>query len=376
MIIRKLGTVLVGAALLVTATACSGSDDDSDSGDGGSSGDTGSGVDVPVDELLDTLATGVIVPAYTELVASLDGLTAALDGLCATPSPAALDAARTAWDTAAQAWQATRPVGVGPAMDRRLMSTVWYPIRPDDVDELVAGTEPITPESLDDGSATARGLAAVERLLFEPDVSDQGLTTGPAGGRRCTYAAAATTLAGTASREVLGDWTGETGAPPYTEVFAAGVDGDPQASLAVLVNELAHSLQTIDDQGLRGIALAEAPDDLPENQQDGPAGHRVADLQALLGSVRTTIEGPSGDDGLGSLVASRSTDTADRLDEALAAASSTVGELPGSVPETLDRPDDLAAAAEDAAALKVVFSTETASVLGVTIGFSDADGDS
>lgn len=378
--IRKLGAGLIGVTLLVGVTACSGSDDGgSSSDDEGVGADTGSGVDVPVDELLGTLATGVIVPAYTELVASLDGLTAAVDGLCAAPGAAPLDGARAAWDTAAHAWQATRPVGVGPAMDRRLMSTVWYPVRPDDVDELVAGTDPITPESLDAGSATTRGLAAVERLLFEPDVSDQGLATGPAGGRRCTYASAATTLAGAAAREVLGDWTGGTGgtgAQPYTEVLAAGVDGDPQASLAVLVNELAHSLQTIDDQGLRGIALAEGPDDLPENQQDGPAGHRVADLRALLDSVQATIEGPGGDDGLGALVAARSTGTADRLDEALATAVASVGALPDSIPETLAAPDDLATAAEDVAALKVVFSTETASVLGVTIGFSDADGDS
>ena len=373
---RKLAAGLVGAALLVatTATACSSGDDDGDSGADQGSG-SGSG-EVAVDELLDTLGTDVIVPAYTDLVDSLDGLTTALDGLCAAPTPEGLDTARAAWRSAADAWQRTRPVGVGPAMDRRVMSTVGYPARPEDVDELLAGTDPITPESLAGGRATARGLATIEILLFAPDGSDQGLAAGPAGGRRCTFAAAASTLAAQSAGEVADDWTGAGGGEPYTDVLAAGADGDPQASLAELVNELAHALQTVDDQGLRGIALAETPDDVPEPQRDGPAGHRVADLRALLATVQLVVEGPAGDDGLSALVTSRSADAGERLDEALAAAVSTVGTLPDSIPATLAVPDDLAAAAEDAGELKVELSTEVASVLGITIGFSDADGDS
>jgi hypothetical protein len=359
--IRRVGRGLL-AVVLVAAAACSSGDDD-----GGGGGDGGGAPEGPVDaasveDLMATLGTEVIAPAYDDLVAALEGLGTALDGWCAAPAAEAPEAARTAWATAADAWQRTRPVGVGPAMDRRLMSSVWYPARPEDVEELVAGAEPLTPEALDAGSATARGLGTVEILVFGSEGAD------PA--RRCAYAAAATTLATTAAAEVAADWDG------YPETLAAGIDGDPQSSLAALVNELAHALQTVDDQGLRGIALAEAPDDVPETQRDGPAGHRVADLRALLATVQAVVDGPGGDDGLGALVADRSADTGERLDEALAAAAETVGVLPDSIPATLDVPDDLAAAAEDAAELKVVLSTEVASVLGVTIGFSDADGDS
>lgn len=357
---RRIGTGLL-AALLVAAAACSSGDDDG-AGDSGAAPEEGPVDAASVEDLMTTLGTDVIAPAYDDLVTALEGLTAALDGWCAAPAAAAPEAARTAWATAADAWQRTRPVGVGPAMDRRLMSAVWYPARPGDVEELVTGAEPITPESLDAGSATARGLGTVEILVFGSEGAD------PA--RRCAYAAAATTLATTAAAEVAADWDG------YPETLAAGIDGDPQSSLAALVNELAHALQTVDDQGLRGIALASSPEDVPETQRDGPAGHRVADLRALLATVQAVVEGPGGDDGLRALVTARSAETGERLDEALAAAAETVGALPDSIPATLDAPDDLAAAAEDAGELKVVLSTEVASVLGVTIGFSDADGDS
>jgi predicted lipoprotein len=367
---------LLAVAMLVPLAACS--DDESGDGGGGDGDGGGGGDQEAVVDLLDALGNDVVVPLYTELIETFDGLGTAIDGLCAQPRPAGLEAARTAWRETDVAWQHTRPVGVGPAMDRRLMSEVDYPIRPDDVAEVLSDTAPVTPEALAGGRATARGLGAVELLLFEPDVSEAELAAGPADGRRCTYAAAAITLAGTATQGVLDDWTGEgeaTGA--YTETFTAGMeDGDPQTSLSAVVNEVAHALQTIDDQGLRGIAAAETVDDVPERQRDGAAGQRVADLKALLETVALVVQGPNGDDGLGAVVTARSEETGQRLDDALSNASTTVEVLPDSIPDTLAAPDDLAAAADAVAELKVVVSTEVASLLGITIGFSDADGDS
>jgi predicted lipoprotein len=257
------------------------------------------------------------------------------------------------------------------------MSSVAYPVRADDVAEVLRGTDPLTPDALAEAGASARGLGTVELLLFEPDASDAQLATGPADGRRCTYAASATGLASDAAGEVLADWKGEgESGEAYTDSFVAGMDGDPQSSLSALVNELAHALQTVDDQGLRGIAVAEGPDDLPVNQRDGAAGHRVADLKALLDTVALVIQGPGGDDGLGQLVTDRSDETGKRLDDAVTAATDAVGALPDSVADTIAAPDDLATASDAASELKVVVSTEVASLLGITIGFSDADGDS
>ena len=89
------------------------------------------------------------------------------------------------------------------------------------------------------------------------------------------------------------------------------------------------------------------------------------------------VEGPSGDDGLSALVADRSPETAERLDEALAAATSTRRRrCPTRSPRRWRCPTTWPPRPPTPAELKVVLSTEVASVLGVTIGFSDADGDS
>ena len=50
--------------------------------------------------------------------------------------------------------------------------------------------------------------------------------------------------------------------------------------------------------------------------------------------------------------------------------------LPDSVTASFDDPDAVATAQAAVMALKVLLSTEVASELGITLGFSDSDGDS
>jgi predicted lipoprotein len=361
--------VLVVAILAVTACG------DDDGGGEGSGGGDGGGE--RTESVLRALGEDVIVPSYAGLVESLHGLTSALDTLCATPSAANLDAARTAWQGAAVAWPGTRAGGVGPAMDRRLMGAVGYRARPQTVSALLEGSDPLDPESLDETGAAARGLSAIELLLYDGGAAD--LTRpGPAGARRCEYARSASTLSGEAAQVVLDDWQGggESSGEPYAETLVSGVDGGPQSSVSALTNEVAHALQTLDDKGLRQIAAAESAEDLPVTDQDGPGAYGMAQLRGLHAGIVAMVDGPSGDDGLLALVAARDEEVADRLDAALDEATGAIDALPDSIADTFAARDDLTAASEAVAELKVVVGTEVASVLGVTIGFSDADGDS
>lgn len=358
---RVLPVVAVG--LLVVAGCGSGG------GDSGGSGDGGEGTEA----VLRALGDEVIVPSYEELVDSLDGLTSALDTLCTTPSEANLLAAHQAWQRAAVAYPATRAGGVGPAMDRRLMSDVAYQVRPQQVTELVRGGDPLDPESLASAGAGARGLSAVELLLFDDGSAELAADAGPAAARRCEYARSASTLSGQAAQEVLDDWTGG-----YVETLVSGVDGGPQSSVGALVNEVAHALQTLDDKGLRRLVSAGSPDELADAYRDGPAAYHMAELVALHDGIAGVVAGPSGsgDDGLLAVVEDRDPAVAGRLHSALADAGEALDALPYSVAGSFGEPDRLAAASEAVADLKVVVGTEVASVLGVTIGFSDADGDS
>jgi predicted lipoprotein len=252
-------------------------------------------------------------------------------------------------------------------MERRLAAAIGFPARTASIDDLLASTEPVDTDGLGAAGAAVKGIAALEIGLFGPG-SD--VLAGPEGARRCTYLASATALAKEASSVVHDDWV-----DGYRDTFIAGMDGDPQSSVDVLMNELIFRVTEADDQGLRSLVEAVGPDDLPQNRADGPAAFRAAELRATVTGA-TALLGSDVDDGrLLARVAAQSTDTAARLADAANAADAAIRDLPDSVGAAYD--DPAAFAAQRAVAdLKVLLATEVASELGVTISFSDADGDS
>jgi predicted lipoprotein len=313
------------------------------------------------------VADQVAVPAYEQLVATLDEVTAALDHLCAAPSRAALDEARAAWAEASLAWRETQAVRMGPATDRRLAASIGFLARPEAIADLLEGDDDLDPARLDAAGAAVTGLSALELALFEDAATELATTDGA---RRCQYAASVSELARRRSAEVLADWT-----DGYDEELATGLDGDSTMSVNALVNELIFRATEVDDLGLRALVEVDDADDLADNRADGPARVRLAELRATLTGV-TAVIGEPGQLGLLDLVEARSPATADRLQAANKAAARAIAELPDSVTEAMGEPAALAEAQARVMDLKVLLSTEVASQLGVTVGFGDADGDS
>lgn len=318
-----------------------------------------------VEEGLVTIAD-VIVASYEDLDASLIELTGAIEALCASPSASALDEARQIWHEASVAFGQTRAGGIGPATDQRLSTSLGFLARPDEIDELLAGTDPVDPESLASAGGGVKGLSALETALFADESATLATT---AGARRCEYATSVATIADQSAAGVLDGWTGG-----YREELVDTME--PQDSLSMIVEEVSHRLTELDDQGLRTMTEAASLDELTDNRQDGPAAYRMAELRALLDGVQRLVGEDGADDPrLLGIVAGRSQETADRLDAAMKDATAAMDDLPDSVAEAFGT-DDLATAQEAIAALDVLMSTEVASQLGVTVGFSDADGDS
>lgn len=354
---RVIGASLVAALLLA---ACS---DD---------GRSLKGDEVSTEDVVTAIADGVIIPSYEALVTNLMALDATLGSLCTTPTAAAVDPARALWRDAELAWQSTRATGVGPAIEERAMTSIAFRVAPDKVADLLAGDAPVDSTSLSQLGSDVRGLYGVEVALFA-DGADTLAT--PAGLRRCTYASSAIDLAVTAARAVLDRWTATEGG--YRDTFIGGMDGKPISSVEALVNEIAFRLQQIDDQGLRALAAAATgPDDLPTNRREGPAAYGVASIRGVLGGIAAAVQGPDGEPRLADLVHAHSSDTAERLEELTADAIDALRVLPDSSAAALADHGRLQRAADALAALRVLVTTEVASQLGVTIGFSDSDGDS
>lgn len=321
---------------------------------------------VDVDAFLVAAADERIVASYESLSLALDDLGTVVDDLCTTPSNASIETVRSEWRSTVVAWQRTRAGGVGPATEQRLKSDVGFEARPGAVTDLLAGEEPVDPASLTEMGATVRGLYAMEIALFG-DGADA--LASDDGARRCDYLAAVTGGSLDATDEVLAAWN-----DGYRDTFVAGADGDPQLSVSELVNELTFRVQELDTRGLRDFAAAPTLDDLSVTRREGSGAFGIGERQALLGGVAGLIGDVDGD-GLAAFVATRSPDTAERLNVATERAVTALDALPDSTADALGSPE-LDEAADAMAALNVVLSTEVASQLGVTISFSDSDGDS
>jgi predicted lipoprotein len=150
------------------------------------------------------------------------------------------------------------------------------------------------------------------------------------------------------------------------------MDGDAQASLDDLVNEVISRAAEVDDQGLRALTEAGSADAVPATKADGPGAFRLAELRATYDGVAAIL-----DQGrLQELVEATNADTAERLATATAAATEAMAVLPDSVTASFDDIDALIAAQQAVMALRVLLATEVASELGVTMSFNDSDGDS
>ncbi len=315
--------------------------------------------------MLTAAADEVIVPSYEALVAAFDELA---DGARPAVHRAVDRASSKRLGTRGGRWRSPGGTPAPAASGRRWTdaSRQPSPSRPGPTPSPTSspGPTPSTRQGSTPTGAGVKGIVALEIGLFG-DGSEELAT--PEGSRRCEYLMSVTALARAAAAEVLDDWTGG-----YRDEFVAGMDGDPQASLDALANEVIFRVTEIDDQGLRALTEATAADELQPTRADGPAAFRLAEHRATYESVAAVLDGRAAA-GAGRRHQRRHRRAARRRRRG---GSEAMAALPDSVTASFDDPDTVAAAQEAAMALKVLLSTEVASELGITLGFSDSDGDS
>jgi predicted lipoprotein len=161
------------------------------------------------------------------------------------------------------------------------------------------------------------------------------LEQAPLDERQCDYANAATALAESGIDAVTAAWTDPDDGEPYRDELA-----DPEVGIDAVVNHL--------------LALL--------------ANKDAANLEARSNSVEDLLFGPEGDSGLSALLDDDLTaQLRSETDELIAATKD--GEAAAD-----DEPSEAALAAMNE--LRATVATQVVAELGVTVTFSDADGDS
>ena len=329
------------------------------------------------------LTANVIVPAYERAAARMGDLDTAAQALCAAPNPAALTAARQAWREARAAWSFTAPMRFGPVMTRKSLGLVDWPAAPAaEIDTALAARESITLNDLREFlPSDRRGLGVMEYLLFGDDAVILMALSDPAT-LRCDYLTALSQAAAAEVDAALLEWTQGAGdADPYRAVFDGSAASSLHESAAltdlvsaiVFLNQRIARMQLAPALGMDGV--------IPDSSTipGGPAHNAVADMQSQVRAMQAVYSGGDSADALGlrHSTAQLSPEIDRQTAAALESAAAAIADLAEPLPETiLDNPAPGQAAFDRIIAVQRLFNADIASLLNISIGFSDQDGDS
>jgi predicted lipoprotein len=323
--------------------------------------------------VLKALVHEVVVPDTAAVVTSSNELSSAVNAFADSPSLEALTLARTAFTTALLAWKQAQCFRNGPMVETNaFVRTLFWPPRPEAIEAAASGTALLDDAFVGNIGVDARGVYALEYLLFPLEQRDEQALASlaeNAGKRRRELArglaASIAKYAGNAGK-ALGDGN----------AYAARFAEDAQIHLSTLVNQMIGTVETLAARRLEHVLRLEKNRRLVPHEVEGwpsRTSHRIA-LAQLTGNERLYRGGKSG--GLAALALATAPAIGARVSERYADALRAVRALPGPL-EVVVKQDQarLAAAAAATKALELALKVDLASALGVTITFQTGDGD-
>ena len=199
---------------------------------------------------------------------------------------------------------------------------------------------------------------------------------------RCEFLVALGLVIDSEANAITKAWAqGGDGFPAYSEYFTgrSNVSLLTSEATADVVRTQVFLVRTLVDMRLApALGLREGGPD-PSAVPGGAGRNALSDLRNEVLGVRDMYVGAGGPDGLGisDIVRGLSGDTDERMREHFAAALAAMDAV--TLPlrtSVVERPEKLRAVHDRLAELQRTLNTEVVSLLGVSVGFSDTDGDS
>ena len=336
--------------------------------------------DTPSDgSVLISLTDELIVPAYQQVAQDMAQLERDAKALCDAPGQASLEAARHSWRAARASWTRSEAMWFGPVMERRSISRLdWSPVDVEGIEGMLATKHSIaTGEVREVLAANQRGFGAIEHVLF----NSEALTRIAGSMARCSYLTALTEVAREETDAILSEWVdGTERRPPYQDYFTGRADAGILTSAAVagVVRTQVFLIRDIVDMRLAAaLGLRGGGPDLSAIP-GGTAGNGLADLRhEIMGMQAVYQGGESGGLGVSDLVRPLSVETDQRLRDQFAAAVAAIDSAEGPLRNAaVQRPGQVRSIYDRLLEVQRTISTEVVSLLGVSVGFTDTDGDS
>lgn len=330
-----------------------------------------------VDEtaVLKDIAEIVAKPSYAALKTASDELRVALDALVAGPSDDLLGAAQKKWKATLTSWNQSRTFAFGPAKDIE-PSIRWHlGADPEAIEESIAAGPPFDIGAL---GTSRKGLPALEYLLFDLDGGNAAILEKFSGSAdRVAFVGALAADLGAEIAALVSAWD------EFASELASAGDGStvyksPKDAMDALYNQLIYVADLAIAQ-IKAPLLGSTGSVSPELEEARLSDNTLPDTLAHVAAMTSVYEGSYADDsglGVSALVKDRSPELDDQVRNAIRAAKSALEAIPPPLREALlGDPSVLQDAVDKLREVKRLLSSDVASALGVTISFSDMDGD-
>ena len=332
--------------------------------------------------MLENIAQNVILPYHQQFAQSARDLQNATLALQQTPTEQTLELAQTAWRNANHAWQHATLFQVGGLELMILHNQISKtPSNTGFIESFIAEADTIDAAFIESTGSTARGLPALEYLLFDPAGNDGVLAALRGDARRLAYVVALAENITQKADALVDFWSPDGG--NQAGVFAAADDkgGKVSGSINLLTNEMiALSELAVRDYLAAPLGLLSGGEPDPTLVQAFRSQDSLAQIKSHVEALERTFTGADGlgfDDyldfmratyGYGLLSTHIEKQLADTLD-ALNAIELPLSEA------VLETPELVQAAYDEARLLVIAFKVDMGGHLGVTVTFSDSDGD-
>lgn len=319
------------------------------------------------------VATEVGVPGYEAFATAAAALDTSAAAFAASPDATTLAQVRVDWKAARVAFRATDALAFGPVEDLRISEAIdYWPARTDTIEALIAGTDAIDPDAIVSMGSNRKGFVALEYLLFGDDATILQAMADNA--RRPAFVANLAHALSLKANILRDAWVGPNGYGAALATPGAGNATFPSAKSSIdsIVNQSFFQGDLIVNgvigkpTGLRsggGVDVTQERSHL--------SGNTLREIKASIDSMKAVY-----DHGLGALVKAR----AATVDTQVLAQFDVVYAALAAVPEPFS--DSMTTHATEVLALhtavrdlKNLYAAEVSTSLGVTLRFSDNDGD-
>lgn len=336
--------------------------------------------------MLENIGMNIILPTHQDFIDQTMLFQEAAAAFEADPSLDTLEDLQQAWRDTSSAWQKVSLFEMG-------RTTFVYHSEIDNnsavhidtiEDQILPGDDELTADYLDGRGSSLKGLRTLEYLIFgtenDPESVLESFTSGPNAERRMEYLVAAVDLLHENGLEIWEIWSPE--GDNYVADFIEADDGSSiQESISMLSNLMLEELEQVVQMNV-GSGLGGNLGDVDIAYVTAPySGYSLEQAISLIEILQQTFNGDSEDgEGLGfddylDFLDAQSEDgpLSDMINEQMNVFKDALISLQGA--DLLEESDLIQPVYSEGVKLLALMKVDMAAQMGITITFSDLDGD-